>query len=344
MKFINIKEFRNNIRFNTLIFLAFITCLVLVYSTYAWFSSTLDVKITNFRAVVDPETGLYISLDGINWGSTVDISEASIITNLKNNYPSHTNQWSDAITSTSTVGLQNTNQSKFTMFGNKKPMLPRFSFLNTDKIDIIKLDESKSNNDAEFIAFDIFLRNLTTSPYSDNLYLIDGTRVVNSSEEMDDTAANAIRIGFVFMGGGLDRNASPNESQHLTCRPTCTQYIYEPNSTIHNENSVEILGKHGVTLTPGVHYPTYAVYREKNRVQMWAGVDNSGIPFDNTVFRRQNTSTRLNEPIGQIPSGITKVRVYIWVEAQDIDIIEQVSTGYEVAVVLNFEKDMAGYE
>lgn len=344
MKLINLKEFRSNIRFNTLIFLAFITCLVLVYSSYAWFASTLDVKITNFRAVVDPETGLYISLDGINWGSTVDISEDSIITNLKNTYPSHTNQWSDGITSVSTVGLQNNNQDKFTMFGNKKPMLPRFSFLNTDKIDIITLEENQSNNNAQFIAFDIFLRNLTTSPYSDNLYLIDGTRVINSSEEMDDTAANAIRVGFVFMGGGVHRNANPNEVQNLKCVTNCTQFIYEPNSTMHNESSVEILGQHGVTLTPGIKYPTYAVYRSRDRVQMWAGVENSGIPFDNTVFRQQQTSTNLNEAIGQIPSGITKVRVYIWVEAQDIDIIEQVSTGYEVAVVLNFEKDMAGYE
>ena len=45
-----------------------------------------------------------------------------------------------------------------------------------------------------------------------------------------------------------------------------------------------------------------------------------------------------------IRSGINKVRVYIWVEGQDIDIIEQKSTGYEVSVVMNFEKDMAGYE
>lgn len=344
MKLTKLKEFRNNIRFNTLVFLAFITCLVLIYSTYAWFASTLDVKITNFRAVVDPETGLYISLDGINWGSTVEISENNIITNLKKSYPSHTNQWSDSITSVSTIGLQNNNQSKFTIFGNKKPMLPRFSFLNTDKIDLITLEENQSSTDAQFIAFDLFLKNLTTSPYNDNLYLVEGTRVSNSSEETDDTAANAIRIGFVFMGGGVSKNASTHEIQNMSCRPICAQYIYEPNSTKHNDNSIEILKKHGITLTPGIEYPTYGVYRQKDKVQMWAGVTNSGIPFDNTVFRTQNTSTKINEPIGQIPSGITKVRVYIWIEAQDIDIIEQISTGYEVAVVLNFEKDMAGYE
>jgi len=211
------------------------------------------------------------------------------------------------------------------------------------KIDIITLEENTSNNDAEFIAFDIFLRNLTTSPYSDNLYLIDGTRVINSSKDMDDTAANAIRLGFVFMGGGVDRNASSNEVQHLTCRPTCTQYIYEPNSTMHNESSIEILEKHGITLIPGVQYPTYSVYRSKDKVQMWAGVENSGIPFDNTVFKRQDTSTTLNTPIGQIPSGITKVRVYIWLEGQDVDNEDTASLGTGVGVKLNFKlADQAG--
>ena len=338
-----INRIKKDIRFNTLVFLAFVTCLVLIYSSYAWFSATLDVKLNNFRAVVDPETGIYISLDGINWGSTVEISEEDIITKLATTYPNNTNQWSSGMTSVSTTGQKNITDNKFSMYGNKTPFIGRIFSKNRSEIDIIQLEENKPNNGADFIAFDIFIKNLTTSPYSDNLYLIEGTKVVNASEESDDTAANAIRLGMLFMGS-VHKNASVAEIQNISCNPTCKQYIYEPNSTNHNDQSIKILKSHGYELVNGKEYPTYGVYNNANNVKMWSGVPNSMVDFNYNVFRRQETKTNLTEPVGQIPSGITKVRVYIWVEGQDIDIIEQKSTGYEVSVVMNFEKDMAGYE
>ena len=338
-----IKKYRYNIRFNILLFLAFITCLVLIYSTYAWFSSTLDVKISEFKAVVDPETGLYISLDGIKWGSTVEISENNIITQLKETYPGHTNQWSNGLTSVSTIGLNNNTNNKFAMYGNKYPFMANILKFNRTEIDIIKLDESKANNDADFIAFDIFIKNLTTSPYSDNLYLVNGTRVINSSEDSDDTAANAFRLGLLFMGS-VHKTASIEQIQNISCAPTCNQYIYEPNSKMHTEQSITTLEKHNYKIVEGQEYTTYGVYNSGTGIAMWSGVENSAVPFNSAIFKKQETNTNLNNPVGQIPSGITKVRVYIWVEGQDIDIIEHKPNVYKVSVTMNFEKDMAGYE
>ena len=338
-----IKKYRNNVRFNTLIFLAFITCIVLIYSTYAWFSSTLDVKISDFKAVVDPETGLYISLDGIRWGSTVEISEENIIDKLKEIYPSNTNQWSNGLTSVSTIGLKNSNDNKFSMYGNENEFFGKILSFNKTEIDIVKLDETKSKNNAEFIAFDIFIKNLTTSPYSDNLYLVNGTKVINSSEESDDTAANAFRIGLLFMGS-VHKNASIEQIQNIQCNPICYQHIYEPNSKMHTEQSIKILEKHNYQIIEGKEYTTYAVYNSGKSVQMWSGVENSSVQFNYNIFKKQETNTSLNNPVGQIPSGITKVRIYIWVEGQDIDIIEQRPNVYKVSVTMNFEKDMAGYE
>lgn len=334
---------RSNIRFNTIIFMAFITCLVLIYSTYAWFSATLDVKINNFKAVVDPETGIYISLDGVNWGSAVEISKDNIITNLKKTYPGHTNQWSDGMTSVSTVGLNSVLDDKFTIFGNKTPFIGKILGTNKTAIDIIKLNEDKPNENADFIAFDIFIKNLTTSPYSDNIYLVEGTKVINSSDVTDDTAANAIRLGLLFMGS-VHKNSSVDVIQNITCNPFCAQYIYEPNSTIHNEESIKNLKKHKYEIENGQEYQTYAVSKGGENIQIWSGVKDSMVPFNPDVFKKQMTTTTLSGPVGQIASGINKIRVYIWVEGQDIDIIEQKSTGYEVSVIMNFEKDMAGYE
>ena len=229
------------------------------------------------------------------------------------------------------------------MYGNKYPFIGKILSFNKTEIDIEKLDESKPNNDADFIAFDIFIKNLTTSPYSDNLYLVDGTRVINASEDSDDTAANAFRLGLLFMGS-VHKRASINEIQNITCDELCYQYIYEPNSKMHTEQSIKTLDRHGYRITEGQEYPTYGVYNSGERIQMWSGVVNSKVAFNHNIFKKQETITSLNTPIGQIPSGITKVRVYIWVEGQDIDIIELKPNVYKVSVTMNFEKDMAGYE
>ena len=45
-----------------------------------------------------------------------------------------------------------------------------------------------------------------------------------------------------------------------------------------------------------------------------------------------------------LKAGVTKIRVYMWIEGQDVDSLETVSSGLNLAVVINFFKDIAGYE
>ena len=71
--------------------------------------------------------------------------------------------------------------------------------------------------------------------------------------------------------------------------------------------------------------------------------EGSGIPLDTEHFALQNTITDLSNRVFGLSTGITKVRVYIWVEGQDIDSIETQSQGANIEVSLNFYKDLAGY-
>ena len=50
-----------------------------------------------------------------------------------------------------------------------------------------------------------------------------------------------------------------------------------------------------------------------------------------------------DEPLFTIPDGITKMRVYVWIEGQDIDSLETDSEGAEVSISINFIKDTYGY-
>ena len=67
-----------------------------------------------------------------------------------------------------------------------------------------------------------------------------------------------------------------------------------------------------------------------------------GNPVDN--FKLQETRFSIEEPIFELPDGITKIRVYVWLEGQDIDSLETRSEGADVSVMINLIKDTAGYD
>lgn len=331
----------SDIKFNLMIFLLLIIGIIFIYSTYAWFSSTLDVEIHNFNVKVDTENGLYISLDGINWGSSVDISEDSIINNLNGIYNSNTNRWSDSLVPVSTVGLLSFRDSKFSVFEDKRLLLGEKDKLNNNLIVSRRVYEDESVRDSNYVAFDLFLKNVSDSPYSDNLYIINGDEVFTSLSDDDQIIINAARLGIVFIGS-VNKKSSIATIQNIGCSPMCEQLIFEPSIT-HTDETIEYLKKFNISIGENEFFPTYALVNESDRVNIWSGVHNSNVEFDDWLFSYQDTVSDLDKSIYKLPDGITKMRIYIWIEGQDIDIIRYSSKGYKLKIGINFEKDLTGY-
>ena len=104
-------------RTKLLLFVVFVSSVVLTFATYAWFSASLNVKIKFVDVKVSTDTGLFISLDGIHFSDSVEISLDSVIYDLKEYYPNHTNQWAaNGLWTVSSNGIPNSNASKFAMF------------------------------------------------------------------------------------------------------------------------------------------------------------------------------------------------------------------------------------
>ena len=322
--------------------LIFLTGITLIYSTYAWFSSSLDVNVSDFKMTTNSEAGLTISLDGINWTNNVEITKETILDNLNKTYPNNTNQWSKELGAVSTVGIKNTNSDKFSIYINQNSIVKKKKNPDNLMFSPISVLEQEQNNDAEFIAFDIFLKNVTGSPKSDNLYLDKGTEFQIKSEK-DNTVINAMRIGMVFMNS-ISKKSSKTAIQNISCNNNCSQIIYEPNSTLHSSETIELARTHNISLINGQYYPTYGVYAGDTKINLWSGIYDSNYELNTNVFKKQETITDFSRPLAKIPDGIMKVRIYIWLEGQDIDIAELVSDGYELTCSINFRKDMAGYE
>ena len=344
--FINIFTYIKNINTRVKIILILFLGLILLFSTYAWFSTNLNVKIRTFNMIVTKNSDLTISFDGINFARDLEISKENILDNIKNTYPSNLNQWADnGLVPVSSPGILDNNSSLFDVYETSGVLYTRKD-KNRGFVRTAKTEETRPRQFNSYLAFDIFIKNKTGSPISDNLYFVESTSII-APEETDEEMlglVNSFRLGLVKVGSvGLD--APVNQIQNISCNNACRSIIFEPNSANHTDLSIERAKKFGVELVDGLRFPTYSYIKPGGPVYLDHAV--SGSPnLNEEYFGLQETITEhdFNEPLFQIPDGITKVRVYLWIEGQDIDSLETNSTGTEVEISIDFIKDQAGYQ
>lgn len=347
---VNIKTPENKFNPKFLIFLLFITGVLLIFSSYAWLSTTLNVKVKFFDLVVSSDSGLFISLDAVNYSDAVELSSDSVVYDLKKTYPNHTNQWAmGGMWPVSSNGIKTPNNDKFDVYigdvvKRKNQNKVYIKYLNTG---IGPEEEPNAMN--VYLAFDLFLKNVSGSPKPDNLYFDEGTSV-DFAEGVDEEVKsnlsgviNSMRFGVVKIASTTSK-ADPIAVQNLTCNNNCQMVIYEPNSTSHSDWSILKAKENNITLVDGVHVPTYGVISKGSRLFMPNGQEGTGVPLDTAHFALQNTITDFEEPIFTLPNGVTKFRVYVWIEGQDVDSLESTSDGAQISIVLNFIKDLAGYD
>lgn len=324
----------------------FLLGVLLIFSSYAWFSTALNVKVKQFNMVVSRNGGLTISFDGINFDSAVEISRDILIFDVKNTYPNHINQWAlNGLTPVSSNGISDPNSYFFDIFATSgvkyRNRKKENGFIYTNKV--VDTAPRSYNN---YIAFDLFFKNVTGSPVPDNLYFEEGTAITMTSDGNEEMVGltNSLRIGIVKVGT-LPIGTDPSLIQNMQCQGECEAIIYEPNSRNHTELSIERARKYDINLLDGKVFPTYAMIKEGGPIYVKDNI--SGSPtLDLNYFALQNTihEEDFSRPLFEIPDGITKARVYLWVEGQDIDSLETDSEGAELYVDISFIKDTVGYD
>lgn len=339
-------KIRRKINIKLTFVLLFLFGILLIFSTYAWFSTNLNVKIKTFNMVVTKNSGLTISFDAINFDTAVEISSNMLVNELRRTYPNNLSQWaSNGLTPVSSIGITNPNNYFFDMYYSGGGVL--YSNRNKERgyIRTTLTNENEIKRFNRYIAFDLFFRNETGSPLPDNLYFDPATAFSFDEEASEETKGllNSIRVGIVKVGS-LPLDANPTDIQNIRCNNNCSSVIYEPFSTRHEALSIERAKKYNVDLKDGENFPTHANIKAGGPI--YVGNTVSGSPnLDTEYFRLQSTmkESDLDSPIFTIPDGITKTRVYLWIEGQDIDSLETNSEGASLDVSLSFVKDTAGY-
>lgn len=406
----NVNYNNKNKTIKKLIFLVAFTVIILISSTYAWFSSQKDVTIGGLSGKVNVEEGLLISLDALNWQNEIDLSEAGIKeyfaetnanlgTNydLENPYEGRTNILPTELKPVSTTAQagEGIGISRLNMYASEET--------NGKSLSNIKLLEEVPTSG--YYAIDLFLQNISaeTTVDEDLLKLNSNSKIRLASTDKHSTGLqNTIRVAFaLFDNDGTDNikvNKLPTQTEILA--GTKDQNIkdvaiWEPNASggkettgyaahvpyiVNNNNNViwsisdaekyfnkKITAPQVIRFKESDEIPTYALTSKSTTSTYSTNV--GGIPqtikgisnvydwannLETTGLTKQQTlKTTTEEITGRqqlisasdgkarfsiAPGEYHKVRMYMWLEGQDVDCINNASLGGELEVDIGIVK------
>ena len=318
------KKRRKNRLFLTILWLFFVAVLFAT-STYAWFTTNRVVYINSLNVNVRAEGGIQISADGKNWKTILAIQD--LIEARDKDYPTSVNQIPYRLEPVSTGKIIDTSNGFLNMYhGYVEPNSKgEYILESTRSIET----HSGANGEGKFVAFDIFLKTNTKT----DLYLTTDSGAVyegNNSVGIE----NAVRVAFLIEGNALE-GTTLNNIQRLKNATYDTTYIWEPNYDVHTEQAViSALEIYKINITTLME--DKIIYdgiidefnRNSNITVNKANSVNYPLLFKKIdVDYATKKNFNKNEKIFSIETGITKVRVYMWIEGQDIDCEDNASVG-----------------
>ncbi len=316
------KEAKKNRR-RKKIFLAIImilfTGVLLTTSTYAWFTANRTVTVEQFDVNVSASNGLQISVDGITWKPNItkaDILSASNTYNdAKNQVPEED---SKPVSTTKTIDA---NTGFMNMYAGTIETADGQFILTSEK------STETNGTTGDFIAFDLFFRTTEAT----QLYLTSASNVKHS----DGNAGleNAARVAFVQQGN-TTAGAAISEIQGLKASASSEVKLWEPNSDVHTAAAVNNANNpYGLTTTVGPnaapleYYGVNAVIGADAKVPLNSKLATYFAKVTPDIVTKAAGIGDTYEQAFMIQAGITKVRIYMWVEGQDVDCEDNASGG-----------------
>ena len=348
----NNKKKKNTNKLKSLILLLFLTVIMLSTSTYAWFTANRSVSIDPINVNVAATSGLQISTDAVNWKTLItnnDITGASWTGNI-NMLPSE-------LAPVSTGGETDANGLlKFysgAVDGNETT--------GAMELTATKCPDELKGTSADFIAFDIFLKLEDSSGDSVPIYLTNGSGVLPTTGYTSKGLEYAARYAFVIQGT-VDSATAVDTVRGL--KNASNVVVVEPNYDAHTAYGVQNASAYNLSTSQGEHgVPQVNYVGVKNAISSPITlVDTnpggnpssdyftslSNLMLTNVYYSEANETNKAAYigttaqagllPVFNIEPGITKIRVYMWVEGQDVD-CENTASGAHLTYKLGFQMD-----
>ena len=320
-----------NLRSSLLVLL--LIAILLIASTYAWFTANTVVTISTLNVHVEAKGGLQISADGINW-KTVLSNEDIAPDALTTTYAGNVNQIPEILEPVSTIG--NVTDGKMDMFygvvtaataadADAKIKLGDFT-LTTSK------EKDTQGTTGKYIVFDAFLK----VDEDKALFLTKNSNVKADTAKSEDRGLkNAARVAFVPSTDVAADGAEKATIQGLD--PNGTACIWEPNDDVHTAAAVSaaksIYGQDPKTADADP-LPYYGVKAEIKKPVPLNSKDTESFA-EVTPSIRTKASNDASNKVFDLKKGITKVRIYMWIDGQDVD-CENNASGSDITYDVQF--------
>ena len=350
-------------KLNSMFMALLLTAILLIMSTYAWFTANRVVTINGIHAKVTVAEGLQISLDGQNWSNTIT-ADAKTLAALgtaqktgQTDIPVNSWIWPSELKPVSTDGTMPDGVPIF-----------KDGSISTDGLTLTGINQVTPNYSAtvsgtgadtakgeKIIAFDVYLRNTSgqTASDTDKFQLGIGSSVaVLSSDDggVEGTGLeNSSRVGILLYGGQVSTSA---QNQYDICNIAVGSSkfaIWEPNYAVHISDTVAMDSR----LTSDTQqYQTFAIKRDSESdpiTDVTNNSDTANLKAVKTTFTpggsvsgkdvdlldvNQTSDTSLTLP----RNAVSKAKIFIWLEGQDPDCNDYASAGGGLQYVLKFTK------
>ena len=365
---------KNNRRKKNLVLLCAFTAIILTVSTYAWFIGMRTVNVSAFEVNIASTKSLLLSIDGENWTDTLTINGDNYNTAA---YAGNTNSWEKLIP-VSTIGDMDNTSSRMKLY-EKSSMtttpggyrLMAYPVQNTGAKEVkgyVAFDLFIKNFTGSKYYIEMDQNN------EEAVYLTTNSKVGVAAAGVAGTGIeNSVRVAFAQIGRVI---GSSTDKTLITgiCRNAT---IWEPNDLAHVKNAIswyetscktrkaegndvtKIDSYNADTACSGVvdgqYAPTYAVAKEikaEDNVDVYDGAKyntytkstDGETPLIKEFDYFTDTEKNLKgvdrpEFMSLAPNSITKVRVYIYIEGQDIDNYDFASIGKMISVNFGFTKE-----
>ena len=362
------KKNKKRSEMNAMFFVILLALVIFIISTYAWFSTQRNVSITNLNGTVEVAEGLEISLDAQNWSNGLVLGEEEgQLDIIDDAYAGNKNLKPSEMLPVSTLGQVSGQQKDLQMLRGKITNSIQLS-------DIKAMVETESNPDSDtfpgYFAFDVFLKNSSKQDDLDDVLQLnyDSSLEIMETDKSSTGLQNTARVAFAKYNGTSDVMAD----QATILKETAgigvgagTSYItdvaiWEPNSNDHVDyivqNNNKITGA-GASFNATTQMDTYALKSTSigqtiADIYKWDGTE-SYLAKQN-VLQTTKTSTEdysIAEGVqnlvsttdgsttfGIAPNAICRIRIYLWLEGQDVDCINYASHGGGVKVNIGLVK------
>lgn len=291
-------------------------------SSYAWFTSNRLVSIGLMEVEVRAQNGISISSDGTNWKSVLSVLD---LVDAVDNYPNNINQLPKVLEPVSTIG--NVNNGLLEVFHGKVENDATYN--DRYNIEAVKTVEERSlfeDSDKKFLAFDVFLKTYANT----KLYLTTDSGATYKDKYVG--IENATRFAFIVEGS--TQSTDLTTIQNLKTNSNNNVYIWEPNYDSHTESGIlNAKNVYNLDITNNYQELPYEGIKSEIPKNLKVAIDKANKAnypnYFDTVKVSYYTKTNFtnNVEIFSINQGITKLRIYMWLEGQDVDCENDASVG-----------------